>query len=290
MPLTFVLLALSICAVWLPSIRVGAKIDVPPWLVLLFGAIASGLAQGYLTFLAVLWIALLGVAARLATQPVSMRWQRAIGVTTACVLALLMALHLLPGFHNPLLIANARFSVDAAPYTQYANFDKAVGGLLLLAFLCRRTRTLAESRQLLRNAAIPILMTTTIVIGMAIALRYVAPDFKLPAYTPVFLITNLLFSCVAEEAFFRGVIQERLATALDVGRIGGGVVILISGLLFGLAHYAGGMTYVAISSVLGCGCAYCYAITRRVEAPILTHFALNAVHFIGFTYPRLSIP
>ena len=288
MPLTFVLLALSICAVWLPAIRVGAKIHAPPWLVLLFGAIASGLAQGYLTFLAVLWIALLGVAARLATQPVSMRWQRA-GVGTACVLALLMALHLLPGFHNPLLIANARFSVDAAPYTQYANFDKAVGGLLLLAFLCRRTRTPAEFRQLLRHAAIPILMTTTIVIGTAVALRYVAPDFKLPVYTPVFLITNLLFSCVAEEAFFRGVIQERLATALDVGRIGGGVVILISGLLFGLAHYAGGMTYVAISSVLGCGCAYCYAITRRVEAPILAHFALNAMHFIGFTYPRLSI-
>lgn len=288
MPLTFVLLALSICAVWLPSIRVGAKIDAPPWLVLLFGAIASGLAQGYLTFLAVLWIALLGVAARLATQPVSMRWQRA-GVGTACVLALLMALHLLPGFHNPLLIADARFSVDAAPYTQYANFDKAVGGLLLLAFLCRRTRTPAEFRQLLRNAAIPVLMTTTIVIGTAVALRYVAADFKLPAYTPVFLITNLLFSCVAEEAFFRGVIQERLATALDVGRIGGGLVILISGLLFGLAHYAGGMTYVAISSVLGCGCAYCYAITRRVEAPILAHFALNGVHFIGFTYPRLSI-
>lgn len=289
MPLTFVLLALSICAVWLPSIRVGAKIDAPPWLVLLFGAIASGLAQRYLTFLAVLWIALLGVAARLATQPVSMRWQRAIGVSTACVLALVIALHLLPGFHNPLLIADARFSVDAAPYTQYANFDKAVGGLLLLAFLCRRTRTPAEFRQLLRNAAIPVLMTTTIVIGTAVALRYVAADFKLPAYTPVFLITNLLFSCVAEEAFFRGVIQERLATALDVGRIGGGLVILISGLLFGLAHYAGGMTYVAISSVLGCGCAYCYAITRRVEAPILAHFALNGVHFIGFTYPRLSI-
>ena len=253
MPLTFVLLALSICAVWLPAIRVGTKIHAPPWLVLLFGAIASGLAQRYLTFLAVLWIALLGVAARLATQPVSMRWQRAIGVSTACVLALVIALHLLPGFHNPLLIADARFSVDAAPYTQYANFDKAVGGLLLLAFLCRRTRTPAEFRQLLRHAAIPILMTTTIVIGTAVALRYVAADFKLPAYTPVFLITNLLFSCVAEEAFFRGVIQERLATALDVGRIGGGLVILISGLLFGLAHYAGGMTYVAISSVLGCG-------------------------------------
>lgn len=289
MPFTFFLLALSICAVWLPSIRVGEKIDVPPWLVLLLGTIASGLAQGYLTFLAVVWIALLGVAARLATQPAFMHGQRAVGLTTACILALAMALHLLPGFHNPILIANARFSVDAPPYTQYASFDKAVSGLVLLALLCRRTRTLAESRQVLRNAAMPILMTTTIVIGMAVALRYVAPDFKLPAYAPVFLITNLLFSSAAEEAFFRGVIQERLATVLDFGRIGGGVVILVSGLLFGLAHSAGGMTYVAIASVLGCGCAYCYAITGRVEAPILAHFALNAVHFIGFTYPRLSI-
>lgn len=289
MPLTFVLLALSICAVWLPSIRLGAKIDAPPWLAFLFGAIASGLAQGYLTFLAVLWIALLGLAARLAAQPVSMRSQRTMGTSTASLLALALALHLLPGFHNPVLIENAHFSADAAPYTQYANFDKAVGGLLLLTFLCRRTRTLAESRELLRNGFLPILTTAPIVVGIAVALRYVEPDFKLPAYTPVFLITNLLFTCVAEEAFFRGLVQERLATALGFGRIGGVIVILTSGLLFGLAHYPSGMTYVAISSVLGCGCAYSYAITRRIEAPILTHFALNAVHFIGFSYPRLGV-
>ena len=288
MPVTFVLLALSICAVWLPSIRVGAKFHVPPWFILLFGAIASGLAQGYLTFLAVLWIALLGLAGRLAGQPVSMRWQRMFGTTFASLLALALALHLLPGFYNPVLIANAHFSVHAAPYTQYANFDKAVGGLLLLTFLCRRTRTLAEWRRLLRNASLAILTTTPIVVGLAVALRYVEPDFKLPAYTPIFLITNLLFTCVAEEAFFRGFVQERLATAIGLGGIGGVIVILISGLLFGLVHYPGGIAYVAICSVLGCGCAYSYAITRRIEAPILTHFALNAVHFIGFTYPRLS--
>lgn len=289
MPVTFVLLALSTCAVWLPSIRVGAKLGVPPWSILLFGAIASGLAQGYLTFLAVLWIALLGLAARLAAQPVYMRWQRTLGTTAAGLLALAMALHSLPGFHNPVLIASARFSVDAAPYTQYANFDKAAGGLLLLTFLCRRTRTLAEWRQHLRNASLPILTTTPIVVGLAIALRYVEPDFKLPAYTPVFLITNLLFTCIAEEAFFRGFVQERLATAIGFGRIGSAIVIVTSGLLFGLAHYPGGIAYVAISSVLGCGCAYSYAITRSIEAPILTHFALNAVHFVGFTYPRLSV-
>lgn len=288
MPVTFVLLALSICAVWLPSIRVGAKLHVRPWIILLFIAIASGLAQDHLTFLAVLWIALLGLAGRLAAQSDYMRWQRMFGTTTASLLALALALHLLPGFHNPVLIANARFSVDAAPFTQYANFDKAVGGLLLLTFLCRRTRTLAEFRQYLRNASLPILTTTPIVIGIAIALRYVEPDFKLPAYTPVFLITNLLFTCVAEEAFFRGFVQERLATAIGFGGIGGVIAILVSGLLFGLVHYAGGIAYVAFCSVLGCGCAYSYAITRRIEAPILTHFALNAAHFIGFTYPRLS--
>lgn len=289
MPVTFVLLAFSICAVWLPSIRVGAKLVVPPSPFLLFGAIASGLAQGYLTFLAVIWIAVLGLAARLAAQPVFMRWQRTLGTTAAGLLALALALHLLPGFHNPVLIANARFSVDAVPYTQYANFDKAVGGLLLLTFLCRRARTLAEWRRLLRNACLPILTTTPIAVGLAIALRYVEPDFKLPAYTPVFLITNLLITCVAEEAFFRGFVQERLATALGFGRIGSAIVIVTSGVLFGLAHYPGGIAYSAISCVLGCGCAYSYAITRRIEAPILTHFALNAVHFVGFTYPRLSI-
>ena len=31
-----------------------------------------------------------------------------------------------------------------------------------------------------------------------------------------------------------------------------------------------------------------YARTRRIEAAILTHIAVNATHFLLFTYPALA--
>jgi membrane protease YdiL (CAAX protease family) len=36
------------------------------------------------------------------------------------------------------------------------------------------------------------------------------------------------------------------------------------------------------------GYASAFAVTRRIEAAILTHFAFNAVHFVAFTYPAMA--
>jgi membrane protease YdiL (CAAX protease family) len=58
--------------------------------------------------------------------------------------------------------------------------------------------------------------------------------------------------------------------------------------LFGLAHWGGGARYAMLASVAGLGYALVYARVRRVEASILVHFAVNAVHFVGFTYPALA--
>ena len=46
--------------------------------------------------------------------------------------------------------------------------------------------------------------------------------------------------------------------------------------------------YVALAAVAGAGYGWAYLRTQRIEASILTHFALNAVHFFGFTYPALA--
>ena len=59
-------------------------------------------------------------------------------------------------------------------------------------------------------------------------------------------------------------------------------------MLFGLAHAGGGATWLAVATIAGLGYAAIYARTRRIEGAILVHFAVNAAHFIGFTYPRLA--
>jgi membrane protease YdiL (CAAX protease family) len=44
---------------------------------------------------------------------------------------------------------------------------------------------------------------------------------------------------------------------------------------------------VLFATLAGLGYAAAYLRSGRIEGAILTHFALNAVHFVAFTYPAL---
>lgn len=288
MAITFSLLALAICAVWLPPVPMGKCLRLPLWPVFFGGAIASGLVAAYLTWQALPALGGLCLAACLARRETASRLQRTFFAALAALMVLALALHRLPGFMNPLLLANVKSSADAAPFTLYANFDKAAAGLVVLAWLCNRAQTIGDWQGIWRRTWPVVLATCTTVLLMAVALGLVRFDPKLPDYTPLFLVINLLFTCVAEEAFFRGFLQARLTAALGDVRFGGALAILISGLLFGAVHAGGGSAYLALASLAGLGYAYAYACTRKVEAAIIVHFAVNAVQFIGFTYPRLG--
>ncbi len=205
----------------------------------------------------------------------------------ACVIALALALHLIPGFHNPILINSVRLSPDSAPLTQYGNYDKAAAGLIILACFAPRATSWLELRQVMA-ASWPIALTTAfVVVASALVLGIVRFDPKFPQIAPLFLIVNLLFVCVAEEAFFRGVVQEKILTALGDRPESPLVAIACSALLFGIAHLAGGLRYAGLATIAGAGYAYAYDRTRRVEASILAHFSTNAIHFFAFSYPLL---
>lgn len=286
--MTFGLLGLAILAVWLPAVPVGERSRLPVWPVLFCAAIVSGWMSGYLAWPALAALAGFAVLAWWASHSGTSRWQRAVPCILTAVTALALALHRLPGFRNPVVIADFKVSALALPFTQYANFDKAAVGLILLAWLCRRATSVDDWKEIARKTPLIIVITTVSVMGLAVALGVVRFDSKWPAITPVFLAMNLLFTCIAEEAFFRGFLQERCAMALQGVRWGGVIAIALSGLLFGLAHAAGGVPYMILATVAGFGYATAYASVRRVEAAIATHIVVNAVHFIGFTYPQIG--
>lgn len=286
MLITFVLLAAAIAAVWLKPLRLTDRIILLPWMALAAGALLSGLAAAVLSPLAVLELALFCLAAYLASA--ARRNLRLLSGVAAAILALALALHKLPGFNNPILLFQLRLSADSAPFTQYANFDKGAAGLVLLAFLCARASSAADWRKLLRQTWPIALVAVIAVLGLATAIGYVKPDFKISQATALFLSTNLFFTVVAEEAFFRGLLQDRLALSLARFRYGPLLAVVCSALLFGAAHIAGGGTYVLLATVAGLAYAYAYYVTQRIEAAIIVHFAVNAVHFIGFTYPHLN--
>ena len=283
----FVLLGLAICFVWLPDLSV-RRHSLPPWLPTFLAAVIAGMACGVLA-----WAALVALAALCGTAWGSLRAPSAIVrrmlTAAAAAIALALALHLLPGFDNPKLFDGITLGPGAAPFTQYLNFDKAAAGLVLLATYAPRIAAWSELRRVLAVTLAVTAGTAMAVLGAALAAGYVGLDFKLPSLTPAFLATNLLFTCIPEEVFFRGLLQERLARLLarwPHWRCW--LPVLISALVFGAAHVAGGDTFVLLATLAGFGYSIAYAITRRIEAAVLSHFVVNALQFVGFTYPYLA--
>ncbi|MYN18787.1 CPBP family intramembrane metalloprotease [Rugamonas sp. FT107W] len=279
--LTFVALALSVGAVWLQS---SSRRPFAPWQAVFAAALLCGWQAGVLQAPALVALALFAGVAWL-TDGVSQKFLRILFGVLTLVLAFALAIHKLPGFDNPVVIAGAVFSEGGKPFTQYANFDKGAVGLVLLAFICRRATSWPELSAALKKTWPILLVTIAAVMAFAVGVGFVHPDFKLPSVTLQFIAVNLFFTVVAEETFFRGFLQARLAASLARFRNGQWIAVICSALLFGAAHLAGGPAYALVATIAGLGYAYAYQATQRIEAPILIHIVLNTVHFIGFTYP-----
>ncbi len=284
------LLGLAIAVSWWPSpARSGAGGGwVAPWVLLLAVAVLAGLAGGVLSWAALLPLAVfmcLGWwAQESASSSASSKWP----LLAFGVMALALALHAFPWFHRVPVFASVRLSPDAPPFALFASVDKALAGLGLLVWTCRRCGSPPEWRTMLRETAPVLLLTVGVVLGLGVATHLIHWDPKWPVQAPAFLAVNLLFTCVAEEAFFRGLLQERLTQACGASPLACWLPALVSSALFGAVHLGGGWPFALLAAVAGLGYAVAYARTQRIEAAILTHIAVNATHFLLFTYPALA--
>jgi uncharacterized protein len=280
----FILLGAGILSVWGSS-------RFPIWLLFLLAACGVGWYFGRLGPTAIAALGILLFTTFLANNS---QWGvplRILGFVCTLVLALALALHYIPGFSRPSLFS-LRLGDSRIPYTLYANFDKGAAGLILLALWVHTQKSggaLASSlgrnvHWILLAAALPM------VVAYFFGLK---PDFKLGWYTPVFLMVNLLFVCVAEEIFFRQMVQQPLMNRLGGAGMGAFMATLLTAILFALAHFgllkvfSGDAAAKALGLMFVAGFAYAwiYQITRSVECAIATHFLVNAIHFIGFRYP-----
>lgn len=281
---TYGLLAASIVAAWLQPVKVNASLALPPWVVLFAAACASGLATGLVAWQGVLALAAFAALACIAkaVKPGLVKVALLIGTGW---MTLALSVHKFAGFSNPSLVSNMRVSEGAPTFTHNLNFDTSAAGLILFAVFCVPARTREEWREVLR--LYPVIIGTPIVVfAIGLALGYVNVDPKIVAYTPIFLLCNLLFTCVTEEAFFRGFMQHQLSVGMQRWRAGPYIAMVIAAILFGIAHAKGGPMLIGLASLAGLGYGYAFLRSKRIEAAILTHFALNALHFLAFTYPR----
>ena len=99
------------------------------------------------------------------------------------------------------------------------------------------------------------------------------------------LTYNLIYTCVLEESFFRGIVQTALIRgfsrrfALRTAMWGG---IAITAILFGLSHIGGGLAFVLLATIAGFGYGLTYELTGRLHYAVLVHFAVNAIHRLAF--------
>lgn len=213
------------------------------------------------------------------------RWLKLAGLL---VLALGLMGHFFPGFNNPKVLDQVQFSADGLPFTMYLNFDKIMAGLLLLIFLVRPAQWEPFTKPDLRIVFVTLGALCAVLIPLALKIEYVRFDRKPIEW--LWLLNNLMFVCMAEEVVFRGVLQARLMLLRPASNSWPYVCVGIAAVAFGLAHFAGGPTYVVLATIAGLGYGYVFLKTRKIEAPILVHFGFNLVHFVFFTYPALAHP
>jgi hypothetical protein len=279
----FGLLTAATIFIWspVPFLR---KPLLPVWMVLWGLSAVTGVYFGIIMITGIIYLIILGLFCYLSTtRSVHPAYQIIVNLVIVLMVAALF-LHAVPGFNNPRVFDQFQKGVDSTIYTQYWNFDKASAGLLLLAFIGDRCKIRQEWFGMFKSGIWIIVTTVSISIVLAMLFGYIAwaPAFGLPVLAWGW--ANLFFTCVAEEMLFRGVIQRQLLRIVtnDQYRV---LTVILVGILFGLAHYAGGTLYVILAAIAGTGYGYVYYRTRRIESAILTHFLLNAVHFVFFTYP-----
>lgn len=305
--LTYTLLSLTVLSLWLPW-RFWLPRPVEAWHLLLALAIVCALIAGVLQPIGLVSIAILLAACVAFGRARPRSAPHLVSGVVLFVISLMLIAHVAPGFSNLRIQSGVVISPGAVPYTQYLNFDKALVGICLIGILHPRLTMRMEWEAMAKRAipwagaAIGVLMSWSALLG------YVRVDLKIPPQFALWVLANLLYTCTAEEAFFRGFVQRTLeGDAIADGRNAGpdphpppdsdsgsghikpNVGLLVAGCLFGLAHYAGGPMYVALATVAGLTYGAVYSDTRSIESSILTHFAVNLTHILFFTYPALAL-
>lgn len=282
MLLPYLWLSLAIVSLWLPWARFGVSAA------LLALAVTHAFALGIVSSVGIVAIAAFGLVCYGYSQKTSTALDTLLTLATIVFSLALMA-HVVPGFSNTLIVRDAALSPGSIPYTLFMNFDKGQIGLFLLAFgpplIASRTDWLAMLKVAIPAALalIVLLMVCALLIGQ---IRF---EPKAPGFLPIWLWSNLLFTCAAEEALFRGVIQRRLQGSNSTHSSTRPTAALIAAaIIFGAAHYAGGFWSVVLATIAGIGYGWVFWRTNRIEASILTHFLVNTAHILGFTYPALS--
>lgn len=227
-------------------------------------------------------LVVLGVAYRLPmlasnqkTKPVYY-----LGWSVVIIWCVMLFVHVIPGFNNLQVLNKVTAGPLSAPFSMYLNLDKPLA--LFALFLAYPFLLGSEAKGRVKPALLVMILLLSL-LPITAMLGALKPELSLPSWWWLFALNNLILTCVAEEALFRGFIQQSLSRRFD-WRLG----LVIASILFGLAHFAGGPLLIGFATLAGLGYGLVFHFTGRLWCAVLAHFLFNFCHLVFFTYPILA--
>ncbi|MFR9701758.1 CPBP family intramembrane glutamic endopeptidase [Aeromonas sanarellii] len=249
-----------------------------PGLILLGIALIGALALGRITPPALL-ISLAGLLLAWQTPSLPPPW-RPMALALMLLWAVALTLHLVPGFSNLKVLDQVRAGPASVPFNMYLNLDKP---LIFFGLLLAWPALPGPGGPLRWRPLALLLLPLSALLITAWQLGALRPEVGLPHWWWLFALNNLLFTCVAEEALFRGFLQQAITRRTRVW-----LGIFIASLLFGVAHLAGGPLLALFATLAGACYGLAFHLSGRLGVAILLHFLFNFAHLALFTYPLAS--
>ncbi len=283
---TFSCLLLTTASLYMPNIK-----NVESWWIALLLTCTVGAITGSIEMGGGLILAGFAYLLYLLKKESTPNWTKVLLRILTSAIFVGIAIHLVPLYHNVLMIDQQIVKPNSSLYSIYWNFDKSLIGMVLIGAFVRTSKNI---KSVCKGIALPVLITIIITLILGVLLSLIKPQIVQQniwlKFVLLFAPAQLLSTCLAEEAFFRGFVQSGMKKALVKRNYkhSAYIAIGISALLFGLVHLGAGISYAIVSTAAGIGYGYVYNKTGRIESAIVCHFLLNLTHYTFFTYPIIG--
>jgi membrane protease YdiL (CAAX protease family) len=281
----FTLLGIAIILAW-TGIDIYKKLS----LYIFLTALVLGVSIKHISLIGIGLIATLGTIMYLIQSSQLSNIYKGILHIALCLFYLGFSMHFLPGFHNWKILDGAMLSKHSLPYTMYLNVEKPIFIFLFMYFNKRTPISQYNWHKIIKWAFIAFFATFMLLLVANYAFNLVQWDPKLPTHSilSIWILRMLLDTALGEELFFRGYLQRNLSYLFSSFKLAPWLGCILTSLVFGALHLPAGIPMGIMATLAGIGYGLAYLKTNTIEAPTLTHFLVNVIHLLFFSYPMLA--